>query len=202
MAALHLTAMSRWLPASLLSTAVVLAATGAPPISCAWGQSGEPAPADAPATPDAGDAAEGESPAAETLLPPPSLGLDSILRPRGVFEATPRPATDTRGGRTRAEWGELFEGARQEVGELETRVDSLQQKLRTASSGEWGYSPIGSAETNDPEVQRLRAELKRDRRSLDTARTRLRDLEVEASLAGVPDDWRKAEARAEDRGED
>jgi hypothetical protein len=39
-------------------------------------------------------------------------------------------------------------------------------------------------------VLKLRAALKRDRQSLEAARQRLREIEVEASLAGVPDAWR------------
>ncbi len=50
------------------------------------------------------------------------------------------------------------------------------------------WSP-SSVRVPDPEVQKLRAQLRRDRKSLETARRRLRDLQVEASLAGVPDGW-------------
>ena len=50
-------------------------------------------------------------------------------------------------------------------------------------------SPTGGGMPSDPEVLRLRAQLRRDRQSLEAARQRLRDLDVEASLAGVPDDW-------------
>jgi hypothetical protein len=40
-------------------------------------------------------------------------------------------------------------------------------------------------------VLKVRAQLRRDRQSLEASRQRLRDLDVEASLAGVPEDWRK-----------
>jgi hypothetical protein len=38
-------------------------------------------------------------------------------------------------------------------------------------------------------VLKARAQIQRDRQSLDAAERRLRDLKVEASLAGVPPDW-------------
>lgn len=125
----------------------------------------------------------------------PSLGLDDLLRPRGGF--LPVPATGTpevRGGRDEVEWREAFGRARHEVAELEGRVAILQQKIREASSGAWSYAPIGSGEAaTDPEVLKLRAELKRDRQSLETAHARLRELEVEGSLSGVPDRWMEPE---------
>jgi hypothetical protein len=116
----------------------------------------------------------------------PSLSLDSILKPRQEnWEAKPT----LRGGRDRETWRRDFENARTEVTQLDGQVDALQEKLRAASSGEWSYSPAGAGEASDPEVLKLRARLKRDRSSLETAHARLRDLEVEASLAEVPDHW-------------
>ncbi len=117
----------------------------------------------------------------------PALSLDSLLSPRTGewgLKAT------LRGGRDRASWRREFEDARGEVTQLEGQVDLVQDKLRAASSGSnWSYSPAGAGEAVDPEILKLRSHLRRDRASLDTARARLRDLEVEASLAEVPDHW-------------
>ncbi len=69
-------------------------------------------------------------------------------------------------------------------------MDALQVKLREVSGGaEWSYSPAGAGDATDPEVLKLLASLRRDRGSLETAHMRLRELEVEASLAEVPDHW-------------
>ena len=114
------------------------------------------------------------------------LSLDSILSPRQENWAA-KPTL--RGGRDRETWRRDFENARAEVSQLEGQVDGLQEKLREASTGEWSYSPAGAGEASDPEVLKLRAQLKRDRSSLTTAQARLRELEVEASLAEVPDPW-------------
>lgn len=138
----------------------------------------------------------GEAPTPEVEAPssgsvPSGLGIDSLLRPRGSFSPAPAPALQPRGGRTREEWLDAFAEAREQVSDLEGQVAASQRQIREASKGEWGYSPTGGgAPPTDPEVLKLRAQLKRDRQSLDAARARLRDLDVEASLAGVPDSWR------------
>ena len=120
----------------------------------------------------------------------PSIGLDSLLRPRGELRIEPRQEVlDVRGGRDRETWYRDYQDALQEVSELKETVDSTQERMRRASGGSVTYSPMGAAETHDPEVVKLRAQLKRDRQSLDTAKSRLREIEVEASLGEVPDHW-------------
>ncbi len=120
------------------------------------------------------------------------LGLDSLLRPRpGGAASTAAKAQELLGGRNQTGWREAFALARGDVVDLEQRVAGLQEQLRTASSGEWSYTPVGAGTPSDPEVLKLRAALKRDRKSLGVAESRLRELEVEASLSGVPDGWRE-----------
>ena len=124
----------------------------------------------------------------------PSIGLDSLLRPRaGTVEPTPTPRVGSAlpGGRSEDEWRLEFSDAQLQVEVLQERVRETQQKIRESSTGEWGYTPTGSGMPSDPEVLKLRAEIKRDRQSLEAAQTRLRDLDVEASLLGVPDPWRE-----------
>lgn len=140
------------------------------------------------------DGADEERPSGAST---PNLDLGDLLRPRPDFEpSAPRPSSELMGGKDEAAWRETFGQARSEVSTLEARVAKTQEELRALSgdAGEYSFSPIKGGEHQDPEVQRLRVELKRDRQSLDTARARLRDLEVEASLAGVPDAWRDGEA--------
>lgn len=133
---------------------------------------------------------EGESGAtAETpSAPAPGPALDRFLR----VPPPDAPQSELRGGRGRRAWFEAFDKAEAEVSELEKRIAETQELLRARSVGEWGYTPQGASTPTDPEVLKLRADLRRDRQSLETARTRLRDLEVEASLAGVPEEWRVA----------
>jgi hypothetical protein len=128
------------------------------------------------------DAEAEESPGSERQ---PSLGLDSLLTPRSLVPQD----TKLRGGKDRATWRREFERARSEVAELERQVAKHQHEIRDRSTGDWGYTPTGGGAPSDPEVLRLRAELRRDRQSLEAAENRLRELEVEASLAEVPDAW-------------
>lgn len=136
------------------------------------------------AKPETEEAAPAPAPAPKPSAP---LDLDRLLRPPGVAPATPA-AEPNLGGRDRAEWREEFEKANAEVADLESKVEVSQQRLRANTAGDWNYSPAGG-EASDPEVLKLRAQLRRDRQSLEAARQRLRDLRVEASLAGVPEAW-------------
>jgi hypothetical protein len=126
------------------------------------------------------------APAADTP-PRKSLDLDRLLHPPAVQM---QPTGKILGGRDQKAWREEFRRAREEVSDLEGKVEAGQGHLRSAAAGEWNYSPAGG-EVTDPEVLKLRAQLRRDRQSLEASRQRLRDLDVEASLAGVPEDWRK-----------
>lgn len=129
-------------------------------------------------------AAQDESQGGSEVRPAPTLDLDRLLKPR----TTPGVQIHY-GGRSRGAWEAKFARARNEVAGLELNLVEAQERYREASSGEWGYSPIGGGMPSDPEVLKIRAEMKRDRQSLEAARKRLRELGVEASLAGVPEEW-------------
>ncbi|MCP4006870.1 MAG: hypothetical protein GY725_22040 [bacterium] len=134
--------------------------------------------------------AVGSSPDAPTTpTTRPSLDLNRLLRPRLPVVA---PVVETQpGGRDRETWEREFSQAHQEVAELEAVLEVSKTRLRESATADWGYSPTGGSLPTDPEVQRLRAQLKRDRRSLETAERRLRELQIEASLAGVPEHWQE-----------
>jgi len=122
----------------------------------------------------------------------PALALDKLLNPRAGL---PRPSDVTRpGGKDRETWERQFAEAKAEVAQLRARVDESQRRMRDAA-GEtnYSYSPAGGGETYDPDVLKTRAQLQRDRQSLKAAERRLRDLKVEASLAGVPSEWQTGE---------
>ena len=116
-----------------------------------------------------------------------SISTDSCVLPGAIGAPTPS-AEPSYGGRDRAEWRDQFASANVEVADLESKVEVNQQRLRENTAGDWNYTPAGG-EATDPEVLKLRAQLRRDRQSLEAARQRLRDLRVEASLAGVPESW-------------
>ncbi len=132
---------------------------------------------------------EHERPARSGSRDAPDLDLDRLLRP-----PMPGPVTlETPGGRDRETWRTRFVEVREEIAKLEEHIARTQAEIRTVSPDNWGFSPAGGGAPVDPEVLRLRAELRRDRKSLDAARARLRHLEIEAALAGVPDAWREAD---------
>lgn len=115
----------------------------------------------------------------------PALDLERLLRPPSQVSAPPLRY----GGQSRETWVNRFGRARLEIEDLEHRIAGTQDSLREAAPSDWGFTPTGGGQPSDPEVLRLRARLRRDRQTLETAEQRLRDLEVEASLAGVPDAW-------------
>jgi hypothetical protein len=125
------------------------------------------------------------APAPERSQP---LDLDRLLRPPSAIGVPKSASEPSYGGRDRIAWREQFSSAKAEVADLESKVEVNQQRLRENTAGDWNYTPAGG-EASDPEVLKLRAQLRRDRQSLEAARQRLRDLRVEASLAGVPESW-------------
>ncbi len=140
------------------------------------------------ASPPGGDIAPEDAGPAPQHKPSQPLDLDRLLRPPDTL-GVPTPSSEpSYGGRDRGEWREQVTSAEAEVVDLESKVEVNQQHLRANTAGDWNYSPAGG-EASDPEVLKLRAQLRRDRQSLEAARQRLRDLRVEASLAGVPEAW-------------
>ena len=129
----------------------------------------------------------GEAVQTAPRLSGPSLNLERLLRPPRV--AGPLP--ETPGGKDREAWSTEFSRLRTEIADLEQQIALAQEGIRAAAPDDWSFSPTGGGMPSDPEVLRLRAQLRRDRQSLEAARQRLRDLDVEASLAGVPDGWKQ-----------
>jgi len=154
---------------------------------CAWLAVAVSGPARADSKdPDPDAPAPAPPPTAPAEGTPKKIGLDVLLNPGAV---APQPTGKYYGGKDQKAWEDEFRRAREEVSDLEGKVEAGTKHLRSAAGGEWNYSPAGG-EPTDPEVLKLRAQLRRDRQSLETSRQRLRDLDVEASLAGVPEEWR------------
>jgi hypothetical protein len=146
------------------------------------------APRAASAAETAAQAAEAQSDSAEPEQSPPAgedaptLGLDRLLQPR--FELPDMPAKSP--ARDCNAWAARFDDARAEIEALEQQISLTREQVAAKSQGAYQYSPLGGETTSDPEVTKLRAQLKRDRESLEASEKRLRELFVEADLAGVP----------------
>jgi hypothetical protein len=121
----------------------------------------------------------------------PAVGLDSLLK----LPPSGSPAGEARaGGATRQEWEQRFATARGDVASARSAIDKAQQELGELARGteNWQMSAPGAQAANaenSPMSYRLRQELRKQREELSSAERRLTDLEVEANLAGVPEDW-------------
>ncbi len=128
---------------------------------------------------------------------PPPVQLDRLLK----LPSDLRYDTERRGGATRAEWQQRFEDAYQERDSAAVGLAEAQAELEEISGTEdaWTFSPPGLPSAGDssdaPLSHRLRKEIDRHSEDLQRAQARLRDLDVEANLAGVPDAWRGAPSR-------
>lgn len=117
--------------------------------------------------------------------------LDRLLKlPESVQYSSEKKA-----GATRSEWRSRFAEARTSVTEGEKALEKAQAELATVagSKSEWQFTPPGlpaQTDENSTSSFQLRQEVKRKRDEVDRARVRLKELEVEANLAGIPADWR------------
>lgn len=136
------------------------------------------------AAPAAGRAEEPKAPAEA----PPSVGLDKLLKLPDSVEYD----VERKGGATRSEWRTRFREAREKLAAAKKRKAEAQSKLEgAASDSSWRFAPPGaSASTESTENYKLVQDVKRQDAEIQRLDKRLRDLEVEANLAGVPQDWR------------
>lgn len=128
--------------------------------------------------------------AAEEPAPVP---LDSLLRlPRASS-----PAAQPSGAEAdRERWQRRFGQHRSELAEARAGLARSQQELEelASESDAWQIAAPGAQRNaeNSPLSYRLRQEIRRQREEVEQAERALRELEVEASLAGVPAEWRAA----------
>lgn len=130
-------------------------------------------------------------------------GLDQLLK----LPSSTEFSTEKKGGATRNEWRQRFHEARTSVKSAEVAVKKAQDQLAevAGSKDEWQFTPPGlPAESNTDSTSsfQLRQELKRQRGELERSNARLRELDVEANLAGVPDDWRGPSTKEAGSGHD
>lgn len=119
----------------------------------------------------------------------PGLGRLLKVPPSGAYDI------ERRGGASRSEWRTRYRTARGDVDTARKKLDSLQAKLAgvaAESDSPWRFAPPGvSTDAESTENFTLTEQIRRQRIELEQAEKRLRDLDVEASLAGVPKDWRE-----------
>lgn len=136
------------------------------------------------------DAAGGRGQGATGSAP----GLDDLLRLPSGFEtqATERPVA----GASEEEWRRRFTRAERSIAEAREKLAATKRELdgmaETGGASQWSVAPPGASaqQSTSPLSFKLRQELQRNREDLETAEKALRELRIEADLAGVPADWR------------
>ena len=121
------------------------------------------------------------------------IRVDQLLRLPRSFEvkvADPRLA-----GATRKDWRERFVAARAALEKAQRELDEVRDEIeQTAeSTGGWKMLPPGAdmSAADSPLSYRLTQELRHRREDVKEAEHQLTELDVEANLAAVPQDWRE-----------
>jgi len=128
--------------------------------------------------------------------PPPSgqakpVDLDRLLKLPSSVEFD----VEKKGGATKTEWRARFEQAHGEVQKARADLAKAEKALETgAEKSPWTMTAPGVQATTQTESTAnfsLTQEVKHQREEVKRTEKHLRDLEVEANLAGVPADWRE-----------
>jgi len=134
-------------------------------------------------------AAPGEEPGAGRPSAAPTA-LDRLLK----LPESQTYGVDRRGGLSRGEWRTRFVEVR---GSLDTERKALaaaQGRLDevAGSASNWQMAPIPGMEASPdaPLDYQLRLQIRRHKSEIDRLEKKLRELEIEANLAGVPEEWR------------
>lgn len=131
--------------------------------------------------------ARAETPTAEP-------GLDDLLRLPSDFET--KEAAPPVAGVSEDEWKGRFTRAEKAIGDARDSLAATRRELdglaETGGASQWSVAPPGAQgqQSTSPLSFKLRQQLVRNREALDAAEKALRDLRIEADLAGVPSDWR------------
>lgn len=120
----------------------------------------------------------------------PIVALDKLL----TIPDSVKIEVDRRGRATRSEWRARFVKAQAAVVEMKQHLEESLAKLTKLADGgsHWKVSAPGvQAEIDDtsPLNFGLKQQIRRDRECVKRAERELVDLEVQANLAGVPNEW-------------
>ncbi|MBM4384646.1 MAG: hypothetical protein FJ091_14935 [Deltaproteobacteria bacterium] len=134
-------------------------------------------------------AQESGAPPAEPVAAEPAVALDQLL----TLPEDRTYAVDKKGGLTRGEWRRRFHEVRADLVKEREALEATEVKLEDAAGAAWSVNPIPGSETDtsrSPVDFQLRTELRRHREEIERLERKLRQLGIEANLAGVPEEWR------------
>jgi hypothetical protein len=124
--------------------------------------------------------------------PPPAVELDRLLK----LPPTDEVQREQIGSATKSQWRARFASARAEHDAALAGLEAAQKKLGMVAedSEAWQMAPPGAGAVGASEAPvdyQLRQEVRRQREDLIRSEKNLRELTIEADLAGVPADWRE-----------
>lgn len=131
-----------------------------------------------------------DAPAPPAADPVPEVALDDLLALPSGYEAV----VERHAGASEAEWRARFAQARQKLEDAKGLLAKAEAELDRVSetSSSWQVAAPGSSDPQtSPLSLRLRSEVRAHRRAIDIAQRELRDLDVQADLASVPQEWRQ-----------
>ncbi len=136
-------------------------------------------------------ASDEEKAPAPAVDPAPPVAYDALFRLPSDSGAKPTEGAAL----DRKRWEERFtavrtdlDGAREQLAKSQAELEAMARKTES-----WQMAAPGAKANseNSPVSYKLRQDIRRYREEVGRAERRLRELEVEASLAGVPADWQQ-----------
>jgi hypothetical protein len=115
--------------------------------------------------------------------------LDQLL----TLPSNRQYSVERKGGLTRGEWRARYGEVRTDLQKEREAYEQTQSKLEDEAGGQWSVNPIPGSDqdaTKNPVDFQLRTQLRRHRDEIDRLERKIRQLDIEANLAGVPDEWR------------
>ena len=132
-------------------------------------------------------------------------GIESLLQlPAGFLTTSPRSVA----GASENEWRRRFKKADSALSEAKSTLAATKRELDGValggSSSQWSVAPPGGSgsggggagASTSPLSFRLRQQLRADRERIESTEKAMRELRIEADLAGVPETWRVGDGKA------
>lgn len=123
----------------------------------------------------------------------PRVELDQLLK----LPSTLDYSVEKRGGRTEGEWRSRFQELRDSLATEREGLATAEEDLdRVAGTSDaWQVAPpmpgMGGAGADAPLDYRIRQAIDHHRQEIERLERQLKELEVEANLAMVPEEWRQ-----------
>jgi len=140
--------------------------------------------------PPVGNASEAPAAAPGDAQPATGVALDQLL----TLPSNRTYAVERKGGLTRAEWRTRYGEVRGDLQKERAALEETEAKLEEAGGGQWSVNPIPGAESDtsrSPIDFQIRTQLRKHREEIDRLERKQRQLDIEANLAGVPEEWRR-----------